>query len=447
MGKLAEFALHPLELKAAVHLKFFRESLHPRNPAVESEDVTRSYYLLKKTSRSFAAVIEELHPELRKAVMIFYLILRALDTIEDDMTIEKEVKIPLLREFDSKLLTKDWTFNGNGANEKDRIVLVEFDVILREYHTLKDEYQDVIKDVTKQMGNGMADYIENADFNLNGLKTIDDYDLYCYYVAGLVGDGLTRLIVLANFGDAKLYENKQLLKSMGLFLQKTNIIRDYEEDLADGRAFWPKEIWGNYAKELKDFVAPENREQGKNCVSELVYNALTHVEDVLHYLSLIDDQSSFNFCAIPQVMAIATLELVYQNEEIFERIVKIRKGTTCSLILKSRTFNGCIEIFQEYVRKIHHKSTPHDPNYLKIGMICGKIEQFIEEMYPNKHLPAGMEPKQTEISRQVARRTASDEIMVQIAQREQVKMGVVVRLFIVSTIGLIFFTAKFFGKV
>jgi hypothetical protein len=68
-------------------------------------------------------------------------------------------------------------------------------------------------------------------------------------------------------------------------------------------------------------------------------------------------------------------------------------------------------------------------------------------MYPNKHLPAGMEPKQTEISRQVARRTASDEIMVQIAQREQVKMGVVVRLFIVSTIGLIFFTAKFFGKV
>lgn len=31
-------------------------------------------------------------------------------------------------------------------------------------------------------------------------------------------------------------------KSMGLFLQKTNIIRDYLEDYVDGRAFWPKEV-------------------------------------------------------------------------------------------------------------------------------------------------------------------------------------------------------------
>jgi len=30
---------------------------------------------------------------------------------------------------------------------------------------------------------------------------------------------------------------------MGLFLQKTNIIRDYLEDLDSGRTFWPDEIW------------------------------------------------------------------------------------------------------------------------------------------------------------------------------------------------------------
>lgn len=29
---------------------------------------------------------------------------------------------------------------------------------------------------------------------------------------------------------------------MGLFLQKTNIIRDYLEDYVDGRAFWPQEV-------------------------------------------------------------------------------------------------------------------------------------------------------------------------------------------------------------
>ena len=30
--------------------------------------------------------------------------------------------------------------------------------------------------------------------------------------------------------------------SMGLFLQKTNIIRDFLEDTLEGRDFWPKEV-------------------------------------------------------------------------------------------------------------------------------------------------------------------------------------------------------------
>jgi len=45
---------------------------------------------------------------------------------------------------------------------------------------------------------------------------------------------------------------------MGLFLQKTNIIRDYREDLDDKRRFWPKQIWSKYAKDLSDFIEPQN---------------------------------------------------------------------------------------------------------------------------------------------------------------------------------------------
>jgi farnesyl-diphosphate farnesyltransferase len=46
--------------------------------------------------------------------------------------------------------------------------------------------------------------------------------------------------------------------SMGLFLQKTNIIRDYREDLDDKRRFWPKEVWSKYATDLGDFADPKN---------------------------------------------------------------------------------------------------------------------------------------------------------------------------------------------
>ena len=45
---------------------------------------------------------------------------------------------------------------------------------------------------------------------------------------------------------------------MGLFLQKTNIIRDYREDLDDKRKFWPKQVWSKYAIELSDFADPKN---------------------------------------------------------------------------------------------------------------------------------------------------------------------------------------------
>jgi len=50
------------------------------------------YKYLNQTSRSFAAVIEALDGEMRHAVCIFYLVLRALDTLEDDMTISVEKK-------------------------------------------------------------------------------------------------------------------------------------------------------------------------------------------------------------------------------------------------------------------------------------------------------------------------------------------------------------------
>ena len=65
-----------------------------------------------------------------------------------------------------------------------------------------------------------------------------------------------------------------------------------------------------------------------------------HVTDCLDYLSLVKDPSSFSFCAIPQVMAVATLAEVYNNPKVLHGVVKIRKGTTCRLILESRTLPG-----------------------------------------------------------------------------------------------------------
>lgn len=65
---------------------------------------------------------------------------------------------------------------------------------------------------------------------------------YCHYVAGLVGIGLSQLFSASQLEDPEVGKDTELANSMGLFLQKTNIIRDYLEDTQEGRAFWPQEV-------------------------------------------------------------------------------------------------------------------------------------------------------------------------------------------------------------
>lgn len=329
------------------------------------------------------------------------------------MTIPLEKKEPLLRTFDQILDQKGWTFNENGPNEKDRQLLVEFDIVIEEFSKIKEPYRVIIKEITKRMGDGMADYANNAEHNINGVNTIEDYDLYCHYVAGLVGLGLTKLFVEAKLANPVLLEREYLSNSMGLFLQKVNITRDFREDLEDGRRFWPKQIWSKYVDNFADLAKPENAEIAMNCSSEMVLNALGHADECLFYLAGIKDQSVFNFCAIPQVMAIATNALIFRNPDIFQKNVKIPKGEACELLLEMGNLRSVSAVFRKYLRIIHKKNTPKDPNYLAISIAIGKvclcvrvftllltstqIEQWIEGVFPTP-----LDPEIVALQRQAA---------------------------------------------
>jgi len=354
--------------------KIWHDPVHIRDPAKESATLRDCFKYLDLTSRSFSAVIQELNPELLVPVTLFYLILRGLDTIEDDMTIPLERKEPLLRNFQNILEKQGWTFNENGPAEKDRELLVHFDCVITEFEKIKPAYKDIIKDITEKMGNGMADYANNAEHNVNGVDTIKDYELYCHYVAGLVGDGLTRLFVESKLANPALLQRPELSESMGQFLQKTNIIRDIREDFDDKRRFWPKEIWSKHVDKFDDLFEPQHLEAALNCSSEMVLNSLRHADECLFYLAGIKDQSVFNFTAIPQSMAIATLELVFRNPQVFKKNIKITKGDACDLMMKSsQNLRTVCDIFKHYARRISKRNSPKDPNFLEISIACSKV--------------------------------------------------------------------------
>jgi farnesyl-diphosphate farnesyltransferase len=360
-----------------LYRKVWHNPVHERNEANDSENLKRCFHYLERTSRSFAAVIMELHPELLVPVALFYLVLRGLDTVEDDMTIPLEKKEPILRSFDEIMEKDGWNFKENGPNEKDRDLLVEFNVVIEEFKHIKPAYKKIILDITKRMGNGMADYANNAEHNVNGVNTIKDYELYCHHVAGLVGEGLTRLFVEAGLANEALLKKPQLMESMGQFLQQVNITRDIKEDFDDGRRFWPREIWSKHVDNFEDLFKPEFKQQALNTSSEMILTALTLADDCLYYLAGLREQSVFNFCAIPQSMAIATLEACFQNYALFQRNVKITKGEACQLMIdSSQNLQMVCETFKKYSQKIHKKNNPHDPNFLKISITLGRVSFY-----------------------------------------------------------------------
>lgn len=126
--------------------------------------------------RSFALVIQQLPQPLRDAVCIFYLVLRALDTVEDDMAIPAATKIPLLRAFHNHIYDPCvWgcahvcfvvhvfvhsTFVKECGTGNYATLMQQYPKVTAVFLGLDPQFQTVIADITKRMGNGMADFID-----------------------------------------------------------------------------------------------------------------------------------------------------------------------------------------------------------------------------------------------------------------------------------------------
>ncbi|CAH9100603.1 unnamed protein product [Cuscuta europaea] len=355
MGSLGAMLKHPDEVYPMIKLKMAARRAEKQIP--KQPHWGFCYNILLKVSRSFSFVIQQLPTDLRDAVCIFYLVLRALDTVEDDTSIASEVKVPILIAFHRHVYDREWHFPC--GTKEYKVLMDQFHHVSTAFLELGKNYQEAIEDITKRMGAGMAKYI------CKEVETVDDYDEYCHYVAGLVGLGLSKLFHASGKEDLA---SDHLSNSMGLFLQKTNIIRDYLEDINEipkSRMFWPRQIWSEYVNKLEDLKYEENSVKAVQCLNEMVTNALSHVEDCLTYMSALRDPSIFKFCAIPQIMAIGTLALCYNNNKVFRGVVKMRRGLTAKIIDRTRTMTDVYGAFYDFSCMLKSKVDNNDPSATK----------------------------------------------------------------------------------
>jgi farnesyl-diphosphate farnesyltransferase len=372
MGALGTVFCRPDEVVALVRYKHkSRKAASEQERALklrasesqQAADWRFCYDYLQRVSRSFALVIMELDSRLRDPACIFYLVLRALDTIEDDTSVDATLRMRLCRELYTHLGDPTYKLHDIGQAD-ERTLLEQLPKVFICFRELDSEYQEIIADITRRMGDGMAQHIHQKE-----CETVADYDLYCHYVAGLVGIGLSAMFAASGHESREVFVESKLAdtlaNSMGLFLQKTNIIRDYLEDQVDGRTFWPREIWSRFGKGLTlgDLAQLENRRAALECLNAMITDALRHVPDCLLYMSQVQTESVFYFVAIPQVMAIATLALCYNNPDVFERRVKLRRGQTAKLVLRTRDMSAVLAIFTERCEAIASAADPCDPSY------------------------------------------------------------------------------------
>lgn len=308
----------------------------------ENKALDYCYHTLEKVSRSFAVVIKQLDAEVRDSICIFYLVLRALDTVEDDLNIPFDKRMYWLRNF--HLFVGDESFSlQNVGDHPDYVGLMEnYPKVAKAFNGLDEKYQSVIEEITFKMGNGMADFTEDK---VNSLK---DYDQYCHYVAGLVGIGLSKLFAVSGIENPNLINNLEMANSMGLFLQKTNITRDFAEDVEAKRFFWPKEIWNIYTENIASFLQNPTENALSN-LNHMVNNALIHFTDCLDYLEMLQNKSIFKFCAIPQVMALSTLRLVYNNPNVLSENVKLEKSDSTVIFTQCENMEQVINLTKSII--------------------------------------------------------------------------------------------------
>lgn len=298
-----------------------------------SDPFETCWAILPRVSRSFALVIRRLPRGLDDSVMISYLLCRIADTIEDSRRPAEERR-RMLAAFAGSLR------GGTAEVPKDlyprlyRGLMTHTDDVLACYRTLDPPIRGLLAECVDEMCSGMSKWCDRE------IRTIQDQNEYCYYVAGVVGRLLTKLFHAHGHVDARCAARLQAhAVDFGLALQKVNVLRDVRADLEDGRCYWPTEILERHGLRRDTLLRPESVPAAMKVMDDLIADQWGYLKSALRYLTLLP-MTQFRvrlFCAIPLFMAVATVRKCQSNPEVFlsPQPVKIPSRQVRTIVMRS----------------------------------------------------------------------------------------------------------------
>ena len=305
--------------------------------------------LLEHVSRTFALTIPELPPALRRVVANAYLLCRIVDTIEDEPRLATAEK----RRFCTQFAAVVGGRAGAAAFADELVPRLSDDTPAAE-HTLIRETprviaitrtfsaaeQDALRTCVEVMAEGMAAFQEARTGC--GLADLAELDRYCYFVAGVVGEMLTRLFTEYSPAIASHREPLMALAvSFGQGLQMTNILKDVWEDRARGACWLPQDVFRDSGSDLAQ-ISPGACGPGfTRGLKSLLGIAHGHLQNALRYTLLIpgNEPGIRLFCLWALGMALLTLRRIARNPGFSAGSeVKISRRSVKIVVAASRLF-------------------------------------------------------------------------------------------------------------
>lgn len=304
---------------------------------------------MNNVSRSFALITPCFEEPLDSFMATAYLICRMADNIEDSQQnfewqqarfaqLKLMMQEPLLAaNILSEWSNEDWL----GLEPIQKEFIQENLMLWQIYELMPNITQTIIRRWVITMIEGMEKILNPSKapikWSQNGiriLKAEKDYDQYCYFVAGTVGHMGTELAInqynLSPSIAKKLLEHCEFC---GKALQKTNIIKDFKEDLNRGICYLPY-AWIQEINEMPLYLKGASQIWIEKVLSNVVIELNKSVEYVINIpYNAVGYRLASLMCLLP---AYQTVLSAAQNQDcLFTSKHNIKISRDC--------FSKCIE--------------------------------------------------------------------------------------------------------
>ncbi len=296
--------------------------------------------ILKQVSRSFYLSLIILPSETRQQVSLSYLFCRAADTIADTDLLPASSRLTYLASLQDQFRSSP-SFPVIGkikqslvplqTHKVERTLLERLEECFQVYLRFSPEDQELIRWLVLTLTHSME-----MDLNCfppdgsapQALPTFSDLDLYCYYVAGCVGEFWTK-IHRRHLSSLKKWDEKRMCEKgvrFGKGLQMTNILRDLPRDLRRGRCYIPETMLKEQRLSTAELLSPQALPRLKPLLLSLIRQTLEHLDCAWEYTMDIPPQEMRLrlACLLPILFALKTLKLVASSDQLLDPSVSVK---------------------------------------------------------------------------------------------------------------------------